>query len=123
MNVTHSPYTHSNGEQPMTTNQPTPTTDDTDSGIPSLISSHAKVLLTIHDDPFQTMRVMADRIGITERRCAQIIRDLKDVGYISIERAGRRSRYTINHDKPINVFPSSLITTVGQFVAAFMLPF
>lgn len=62
----------------------------------TLISTHGLVLfhIALNGDP--TMREMADDLGITERRVAQVIKDLVDTGLLSTARNGRRNTYVVN---------------------------
>jgi DNA-binding MarR family transcriptional regulator len=64
----------------------------------TLISTHGLVLfhIALNGDP--TMREMADALGITERRVAQVIKDLVDTGLLSTARNGRRNTYVVNPD-------------------------
>ncbi len=63
------------------------------------------------------MRELAQQAGITERRAAQIIRELREAGYLTVERAGRRSRYCVQEQRPLDRFPLGDIT-LGRFLAA-----
>lgn len=65
----------------------------------TLISTHGLVLFHIAVNGDSTMRHIADNLNITERRVAQIIRDLQNAGMLSSERAGRRNTYVVNFDK------------------------
>jgi DNA-binding IscR family transcriptional regulator len=60
------------------------------------MSTHGVVLLHIARYPGVTLREMAETLGLTERRISQIVQDLAGAGYLTIERVGRRSAYTIN---------------------------
>lgn len=44
---------------------------------------------------------MAPQVGITERAVQRIIADLRDAGYISYDREGRRNRYTVHAQLPM----------------------
>ena len=63
-----------------------------------LISTHGVVLLHVARQPGSTLREMSEALGLTERRISQIVQELSEAGYLSIERVGRRSVYTINQD-------------------------
>src|SRR4051794_705815 len=62
----------------------------------TFLTSHARVLLCIAQDPGVRLREIGERVGVTERAAHRIVGDLADVGYVSRERHGRRNRYTIN---------------------------
>ena len=61
-----------------------------------LVSSHGLVLFYLMGSRDATMKEAADLLGLTERRVAQIIRDLADTEYLQIERQGRRNKYRVN---------------------------
>jgi DNA-binding MarR family transcriptional regulator len=63
----------------------------------NLLTSHGLVLLYVAANPDATIREIADTLDFTERRIADIIRDLEQVELISVERDGRRNHYTLNH--------------------------
>lgn len=62
----------------------------------TLISTHGLVLFHIAINGDATMREIADALGITERRVAQIIKDLGDADLLTTERMGRRNTYCVN---------------------------
>jgi len=62
----------------------------------TFLTSHARVLLCIAQDPGIRLRELGERVGVTERAVHRIVGDLADAGYLSRERHGRRNRYTIN---------------------------
>jgi predicted transcriptional regulator len=64
----------------------------------TLISTHGLVLFHIAANGDSTMREIADQLDITERRVAQIIKDLQDAGMLCTARHGRRNSYVVNLD-------------------------
>jgi predicted ArsR family transcriptional regulator len=62
----------------------------------TFLTTHARVLLSIAQDPDIRLREIGERVGITERAAHRIVGELADAGYLSRERHGRRNRYTIN---------------------------
>ncbi|MFJ9729291.1 helix-turn-helix transcriptional regulator [Streptomyces sp. NPDC101209] len=62
------------------------------------LSSHARVLLAIVGNPDLRLRDVAAACHITERTTQSIITDLEQADYLSRERAGRRTQYTVNLD-------------------------
>ena len=62
----------------------------------TLISTNGLVLFHIAINGDATMREIADALGITERRVAQIIKDLADADLLATERQGRRNTYRVN---------------------------
>ena len=63
-----------------------------------LMSTHGVVLLHIARNPGATLREMSETLDLTERRISQIVQDLAAEGYLTIQRVGRRSVYTVNEN-------------------------
>ena len=82
----------------------------------SFLTNHAKVLVCIADDPGMRLREIGEAAGITERAAHRIVVELAEAGYISRERNGRRTRYTINSDLPL---PDALLREqkIGDLLA------
>jgi hypothetical protein len=62
----------------------------------TFLTSHARALLCIAQDPGIRLRDIGARVGVTERAAHRIVGDLADAGYVARERHGRRNRYTVN---------------------------
>ncbi|MFI2634348.1 helix-turn-helix transcriptional regulator [Streptomyces collinus] len=60
------------------------------------LTNHARVLLAISHDPAIRLRDIAAACRITERTAQSIVSDLEQAGYLSRERDGRRTRYTLH---------------------------
>jgi hypothetical protein len=67
----------------------------------SFLTNHAQVLVCIAHDPGVRLREIGEAVGITERAAHRIVVELADAGYISRERNGRRTRYTIKSHLPL----------------------
>ena len=67
----------------------------------SFLTNHAQVLICIAYDPGVRLREIAEAVGITERAAHRIVVELAEAGYISRERNGRRTRYTIKSHLPL----------------------
>lgn len=67
----------------------------------TFLTSHARVLLCIAQDPGIRLREIGERVGITERAAHRIVVDLADADYLSRERHGRRNRYTVNSNRTL----------------------
>jgi hypothetical protein len=63
----------------------------------NLMSTHGIVLFYIAANPDSTMREMSLALDVTERRVAQIIRELVDGDLVNVTRDGRRNSYAVNH--------------------------
>ena len=68
----------------------------------SFLTTHARVLLTIAEDPDIRLRDIAATVGVTERRAHTIVADLADSGYVTKHRVGRRNRYEIQSQRQVN---------------------
>ena len=81
----------------------------------SLLTNHARLLLLIDHVPDLRVRDMAERLGLSERGTALILRDLREAGYVTSRREGRRVYYTVVPSKPLR---SDLLKhrTVGQLL-------
>ncbi|MER7841919.1 helix-turn-helix domain-containing protein [Streptomyces sp. NPDC096040] len=66
----------------------------------TFLTNHARVLLVIARDPGFRLRDIAAICDITERTALSIVTDLEQAGYLSRERDGRRTRYTLHMDGP-----------------------
>ncbi|MPZ49403.1 MAG: winged helix-turn-helix transcriptional regulator [Dehalococcoidia bacterium] len=82
----------------------------------TLVTSHGLVLLYIASNPNATIREIAASLEITERRVADIIKDLANADYVKIRRSGRRNHYTLN---PAARFRHPFLSDIpfGRFVS------
>ncbi|CQR59325.1 helix-turn-helix transcriptional regulator [Streptomyces leeuwenhoekii] len=60
------------------------------------LTNHARVLLAIARRPDLRLRDIAAACAITERTVQSIVTDLEHAGYLSRERDGRRTRYSLH---------------------------
>lgn len=82
----------------------------------TFLSNHGHVLLQLAADDSQTMRSIAQTVGITERAVQLIVHDLAADGYVTIERVGRRNRYQVVAELPLR-HPAEQGATVGSLIA------
>jgi hypothetical protein len=64
----------------------------------TFLSNHAHVLVFIAQNPEARLRDIAAGVHITERTTQRIINQLREANVLSMEKIGRRNRYTINLD-------------------------
>ena len=64
------------------------------------LSNHAHVLVCLYSDPTMRLTEISARVGLTLRIVQRIVKELSDEGVISIEKVGRRNRYSINLQYP-----------------------
>jgi DNA-binding MarR family transcriptional regulator len=62
----------------------------------TLLTTHGLVLVEIAGDPQQTMRSLAEKLGVSERTVQSVIRDLVAAGYLTRQRSGRRNVYSVD---------------------------
>jgi DNA-binding MarR family transcriptional regulator len=62
----------------------------------TFLTNHARVLMVIARDPVARLRDIAAACQTTERTVQIIVSDLERAGYLSRERDGRRTRYTLH---------------------------
>jgi DNA-binding Lrp family transcriptional regulator len=67
------------------------------------LTNHGLALLSIARDPGVRMRDIAAEVHITERAAQRIVAELIDAGYLDRERVGRRNRYTVRTDLPVEL--------------------
>ena len=75
----------------------------------TLVTSHGLALLYVATHPDATVKEIAVALELTERRVADIIRDLATAEFILVTRRGRRNRYTLN---PSARFRHSLVADI-----------
>ena len=66
----------------------------------SLLTNHGRLLLVIENEPGLRVRDMAERLHLSERGVALILRDLREAGYVTSRREGRRVFYSVVAGKP-----------------------
>lgn len=64
----------------------------------TFLTSHARVLILVSQNPDIRVRDAAEMAGITERSAQRIIGELKEAGYLTHEKVGRRNRYMLGTD-------------------------
>jgi hypothetical protein len=67
----------------------------------SFLTNHARALVCIARDPGVRLREIAAALGVIERRALGIVTDLTKAGYVVKEKAGRRTRYSIQKHLPL----------------------
>ena len=79
------------------------------------LTSHAQVLLCLHNNPEVRLRDIAESVGITERAAQRIVTDLADAGFVTRTRVGRRNRYEIDASVAMR-HPSQYDHQVGELL-------
>lgn len=81
----------------------------------NLMATHGIVLFYIAANPDATMRQMSESLNLTERRIAQVVRDLAEAGLLTVKRNGRRNSYAVNPDANFR-HPTLSHIRLGHFV-------
>ncbi len=81
----------------------------------NLMATHGIVLFYIAANPDSTMRQMSEALSLTERRIAQVVRELADAELLNVKRNGRRNSYSVNPDAGFR-HPTLSHITLGKFV-------
>ncbi|MEJ7789030.1 MAG: hypothetical protein WKF29_04015 [Thermoleophilaceae bacterium] len=68
----------------------------------SLLTHHAEALLCVANTPAMRLKDIAQCIGITERAAHRIICELEADGYLTRHREGRRNRYEVHSQGPLD---------------------
>jgi len=87
----------------------------------TFLTNHARVLHCVAKDPGVRLRDIAAAVGITERAAHRIVAELSRDGYISVEKQGRRNRYTVESNLPLRD-PLGSGQTVGDLLAILVGP-
>ena len=83
----------------------------------TFLTSHGIVFLRIVRSPEDTVRRIADELGLAERTVASILADLRDDGYVTVGKKGKFNVYSVNPGLPMR-HPSHARYTVRDFFAA-----
>ena len=67
----------------------------------TFLSNHSHVLVCLAADGEQTLREVAEKVGVTERAVQRIVGELEQAGVLRRQRDGRRNRYQIAREVPL----------------------
>ena len=68
----------------------------------TFLTTHARAMLFLADQPEARLRDLASGLGVTERTAYGVVADLSVAGYVVKERDGRRNRYHIQRHLPLH---------------------
>jgi hypothetical protein len=80
------------------------------------MDTHGIVLFIIASAPESTLKKISEQCALTERRVAQIVKDLVDVDMLTVTKVGRRNSYVVNPDASFR-HPTLSHITLGQFLS------
>jgi DNA-binding MarR family transcriptional regulator len=81
----------------------------------TFLSNHAHVLICLASEPDPRLRVVAQRVGITERAVQKILDDLEAENILSRRRVGRTNQYVLHLDSPLR-HPLEAHRTVRELI-------
>lgn len=82
----------------------------------TFLTNHTHVLFCLAREHHETLREVAECVGITERAVQRIVADLEQAGIITRTREGRKNRYTVDINHPLRHDLESH-KTVGDLMA------
>ena len=82
----------------------------------TLLSEHAQVLLYISNHPEATVCEIAKALGTSERQLFRQLNELQGAGYLTRVKDGRRNRYLLKADAPLQKGSAGQVT-VSEFLA------
>jgi DNA-binding transcriptional ArsR family regulator len=82
----------------------------------TFLSNHTHVLVCLTSNRDQTVRDIAQKVGITERAVLRIVSELEEGGVLARERDGRRNRYSIALEAPLR-HPLESHCRIGELLA------
>jgi DNA-binding IclR family transcriptional regulator len=82
----------------------------------TLLSEHAHVLLCISNHPESTVCEIAKALGTSERQLYRWLSELQRAGYLTRVKNGRRNRYLLKADAPLQEGPAGQ-ATLSEFLA------
>lgn len=84
----------------------------------TILTNHGHVLLAVARDPDMLVEDIAKRVGITRRATLHILKDLEEAGYIERVKAGRRTHYLVEGNRPFR-HPAEADHDVGALLKIF----
>ncbi|MEA3511012.1 MAG: helix-turn-helix domain-containing protein [Actinomycetota bacterium] len=87
----------------------------------TFLTSHARVLILISQNPDSRVRELAEVAGITERSTQRIIAELEDGGYLTHEKVGRRNHYVLSTSATLR-HPREQAVEIGLLLDVFRNP-
>jgi DNA-binding IscR family transcriptional regulator len=67
----------------------------------TFLSNHGHVIIQLAKEPELLISELANRVGITERHAAAIVQDLREAGFVTVKKAGRRNNYVVKGTKKL----------------------
>jgi hypothetical protein len=84
----------------------------------TLLTNHGHVLLAVAGSPDARVTEIAAQVGITVRATLAILKDLEAAGFLTRQRVGRRSHYTVDRHQHFR-HPATAAHEVAELLAIF----
>jgi len=84
----------------------------------TVFSNHGHVLIFVATNPEARIRDIAAAVGITERRAQAIVSELVDVGFLSVQKSGRRNIYSVHPEARLR-HPAEAQHSIGEIISLF----
>lgn len=82
----------------------------------TFLTNHGHVLLAVTRSRDARVSEIAAQVGISGRATLSILKDLESAGYLSRQRNGRRSHYTVDEHRPFR-HPTVAAHEIGELLA------
>lgn len=66
-----------------------------------MLTHHAHVMLALQREPEATVRLLSERVGLTERAVQRILSELEKMQLLERRRVGRRNAYVLHLDRTL----------------------
>lgn len=84
----------------------------------TFLGNHGHVILQLAKNPDVKIADLAALVGVTERHARAIVNDLREAGYVEVQKSGRRNSYRVIEDKPLR-HSAEADKTLGDFLSIF----
>ena len=61
----------------------------------TFLGNHGHVILQLAKNPDVKIADLAALVGVTERHARAIVNDLREAGYVEVQKSGRRNSYRV----------------------------
>ena len=85
----------------------------------TFLGNHGHVVLQLAKNPDVRLAELASLVGVTERHARAIVNDLREAGYLEVEKIGRRNSYRIIETKPLR-HSAEADKTLGDLLSIFL---
>lgn len=84
----------------------------------TFLGNHGHVILQLAKNPDVKIADLAALVGVTERHARAIVNDLREAGYVEVQKSGRRNSYRVIEGKPLR-HSAEADKTLGDLLSIF----